>query len=81
MLTLSQKEAILRKAGVVVRPFPVRRIPLQYRYDRSSENYPDEEKDADLALELEVQEWREGIALLYSAWQDRTMTPDRAAPT
>lgn len=74
MLTLSQKEAILRKAGFVVRPFPVRRLPLQFRYDRSSEDYPHEEKDADLALELEVQAWREGIASLYAAWQARTIT-------
>lgn len=68
MLTLSQKESILRKAGIVVRPFPVRRIPFQLRYDRLSEHCPEEERAADIALELEVQEWKEGIATLYSAW-------------
>jgi hypothetical protein len=71
MLTLSQKEAILRKAGMVVRPFPARRIPLQHRHDRTSINYPNEEREADIALEREVQEWKQGIAALYAAWQEK----------
>lgn len=68
MLSISQKESILRKAGVIVQPFPIRRLPHQARFDRCDDNYPKDELRADQELELEVTEWRGGVEALYLAW-------------
>jgi hypothetical protein len=65
MLTLSQKESILRKAGIAVRPFPVRTLPLQQRHIDAGPRKPLVELEADRAHESAVALWTQEIERLY----------------
>ena len=46
MLSISQKESILRKAGVPIPPFPTRRPPPPLRFDEDGTRYVDAERSA-----------------------------------
>ena len=67
MLSLSQKESILRKKGVAIPPFPARRVPRMYlcHFDELQKFYPQHEREEDLALDDAVAGWQCGIELLY----------------
>lgn len=67
MLSSSQKEAVLRKAGVVVQPFPARSLPVQERVLERRLDVPPEEAQATAEHECAVSEWRRGIEVLYEA--------------
>jgi len=66
MLSISQKESILRKAGYHVAAFPERRLPLQERYLERNVRVPQEERDADRAHAAAVNAWRLEIERDYA---------------
>ena len=66
MLSISQKETILRKAGYRVAPFPERPLPLQQRYLERNVSVPREEVEADHAHAAAVGEWRRKIERDYA---------------
>lgn len=66
MLSISQKESILRKAGYRLPPFPVRRLPVQERYLERGVRVPQEEIEADRAHVAAVRASREAIERLYA---------------
>lgn len=65
MLSISQKESILRKAGWHVAPFPERRLPLQQRYLERNVCVPQEELEADRVHAAAVDEWRREVERDY----------------
>lgn len=65
MLTTDQKESILRKAGVLVPPFPARRWPVQERYLREGACMPKEELEADAEQRAAADAWARAIQTLY----------------
>lgn len=65
MLSISQKESILRKAGVPIPPFPTRRPPPPLRFDEDGTRYVDAERSADDELQQAVAHWKENIERLY----------------
>jgi hypothetical protein len=65
MLTTSQKSHILTKAGVMVPPFPARRLPVQERHLLRGERAPQEERDADAEQSVAVEHWRKLVESLY----------------
>lgn len=65
MLSLSQKESILRKKGVPLPHFPVRRVPRAFHFDEFHTVYPQQEREEDLELQAAVIRWQAGIELLY----------------
>lgn len=65
MLSIGQKESILRREGAVVPQFPIRPIA----------NRPSKRGDAggrghevDAAYEQAVREWRANVEALYASW-------------
>lgn len=73
MLSISQKESILRKAGVPVAPFPVRRLPVQERYRERNVHVPPEELEADREHAAAVRAWRQKLEACYAdymAWRE-----------
>lgn len=68
MLSISQKENILVKAGIEVPQFPARRLPFQERYLREGVRVPQEELDADREQRLAAQEWANKIEQIFSCY-------------
>ena len=66
MLSISQKESILRKAGYHVPAFPERPLPLQQRYLERDVRVPEEELEADHAHAAAVNKWRLDIERDYA---------------
>lgn len=65
MLSISQKESILRKAGIAIPPFPARRLPHPSRLDDDGTRYPETERAADDELQRAVARWRADLEALY----------------
>jgi len=67
MVSTRVKENALRKAGVVMAPFPSRRLPVQERYQERGARVPQAEIDADVELARAVLQWKLGIDRQYEA--------------
>jgi hypothetical protein len=65
MLSISQKESILRKASVAIPRFPTRRPPPPQRFDDDGSRYAEAERTADDELKQAVARWKEDIESLY----------------
>jgi hypothetical protein len=65
MLTTSQKSHILAKAGLVVPPFPARRLPVQERHLLRGARAPQDELDADAEQSVAVAQWHKLVESLY----------------
>lgn len=65
MLTTSQKSHILAKAGVMVPPFPARRLPVQERHLLRGAKAPQDELDADAEQAVAVAQWHKLVESLY----------------
>lgn len=65
MLSISQKESILRKAGIAIPPFPARRLPHPVRFDDDGTCYTDAERAANEQLQRSVLRWKEDVEDLY----------------
>jgi hypothetical protein len=64
MLSLSQKESILRKRGVAIPHFPVSRLHRACLLDEHTV-YSRQHLAEDLELQAAVNRWQAGIELLY----------------
>lgn len=69
MPSFSQKEAILRKSGITIAPFPLRRLPPRTGTICDDGRRSAEQVAADEAHDEAVREWRAGVEALYSVWQ------------
>jgi len=65
MLSLSQKESILRKRGVAIPHFPVSRLHRACHFDELHTVYSQQDLAEHLELQAAVVRWRAGIELLY----------------
>lgn len=67
MLSIGQKESILRKEGAVVPAFPIQRTPYRPRLVTRTDT-GDREQHVDLQHEQAVREWRRTVEMLFDAW-------------
>lgn len=65
MLSISQKESILRKKGVPIPLFPVRRAFRGLHLDEIQASYEREKQEVDLEVEIAVARWQAAVELLY----------------
>ena len=65
MLTIDQKETILRKAGVAVPAFPIPRLARQDRDRDEGVRVPSEEREAHAAHKAAAAQWARTIETLY----------------
>jgi hypothetical protein len=67
MLSIGQKESILRKEGAVVPTFPNRNVMERPRYSRRDEG-GGRGHEIDPLYEQAVREWRATVEALYASW-------------
>lgn len=67
MLSIGQKESILRKDGAVVPAFPNRSMTERPRYGRRDEGGA-RGQEIDPRYEQAVREWRAIVEALYASW-------------
>lgn len=68
MLSFSQKESILRKSGIAIAPFPLRRLPPRSGTICDDGRRSAQQAAADEAHDEAVREWRAGVEALYLVW-------------
>lgn len=66
MLLFIQKESILRKSGIVMKPFPLRRLPPPRSSVCDDGRRSPEQVQADKDHDHAVREWRAGVEALYA---------------